>query len=429
MVADPIEQRDVSFVGFHDLAGRPAFKIAPERVDGRWYLYLADFWHSGWSIVDVTDPADPTYVRHVEGPENTYTLQVQVADGLMVTSLEQPRLRDPANAEELGLYPYDPEGSYEAGAYVWDVASDPTDPELLGQYESGGTGTHRNYYDGGDYAFMCAGPDGFDGKCLTVVDLSDPTAPEEVARWWWPGQAPDETADERYHCHGPAYRRGDRLYLSYGSVGALILDVSDETDPELLARIDFGDFGSWLGTHSAVPLPDTDLLVVNSEAINEGTPFEDDGEPLNYTVLVDVSGAETDPHFEGQRQVGPRIVSAVPTPRPSAGAPYDTYYDRPGRFGPHNQHHYRPGRPRLKTDEYLFMTYFNAGLRVFDVSEPLHPTEVGYYVAEDPETRVGTPRPGTGLVSTFEDVVVDERGYVYCTDPQQGLFVLECDFV
>lgn len=428
MPGDPTEQRNVSFVGFHDLAGRPAFKIAVHEVDGRWYLYLADFWHSGWTILDVTDPADPTFVRHVEGPDNTLTLQVQVADGLLVTSLEQPRVRDPANATDHGLPAYDPEAPYEAGAYVWDVASDPTDPRLLGQYESGGTGTHRNYYNGGDYAYMCAGPEGFDGKCLAVVDLSDPTDPEEVARWWWPGQAPDEEADERYYCHGPAYRRGDRLYLSYGSVGALILDVSDETDPQLCSRLDFGDFGSWLGTHSAIPVPDRDLMVVNSEAINEGAPFDDDGEPLNYAVVVDVSD-DRDPAFEGKRQIGPRIVSWLPAPTPEPDAPYDTYYERPGRFGPHNQHHFREGRPRLKTDEYLFMTYFNAGLRVFDISDPLRPTEAGHYVAADPDERVGTPRPGSGLVSTFEDVVVDERGYVYCTDPQQGLFVLETDLV
>lgn len=425
MVGDSIERQNVSHVGFHDLDGRPAFKIAVHEDGGRWFLYLASFWHSGWTVLDVTDPSDPEVVRFVEGPENTFTLQVQVAEGLMVTSLEQPRVRDPVNAEELGLYPYDPEGTYETGAYVWDVESDPTEPTLLGQYDSGGTGTHRNYYDGGDYAYMCAGPDGFEGKCLTVVDLSDPADPEEVARWWWQGQAPDETADETYYCHGPAYRRDDRLYASYGSVGALVFDVQDETDPQLVSRLDFGDFGSWLGTHSAVPVPGRDLMVVNTEAINEGTPLEADGEPLNYAVVVDISDVDVDPHFDGQRHVGPRIVSWLPTPVPEPGAPYESYHERPGRFGPHNQFHHRPGRPRMRLEEYLVMTYFNGGLRVFDISDPLHPSEAGHYVPDDPEERVGTPRPGSGLVSTFEDVVVDERGYIYCTDPQQGLFVLE----
>ena len=420
----PTERSNVSFVGFHDLDGRPAFKIDLQEVAGRWYLYLASFWHSGWTILDVTDPTDPTHVTYVGGPDNTFTLQVQVADGVMLTSLEEPRIRDPDNPEVHGLPDYDPSEPYAEGAYLWDVETDPEDPQLLGQYRTGGTGTHRNFYNGGDYAYMCAGPEGFDGKCLTVVDVSDPTDPEEVARWWWDGQAPDEEATETYYCHGPAYRRGDRLYLSYGRVGALVFDISDETDPTLLTRIDFGQLGSWLGTHSAIPIPDTDLLAVNSEAILEGTPVEANGDPLNYAFLVDVSD-EREPGFDGQQRVGPRIVSSLPLPTPEDHLPYDTYYDKPGRFGPHNQHHYREGRPRYETGDYLFMTWFNAGLRVFDISRPLAPEEAGYFVAEDPDTRVGTPRPGSGLVSTFEDVVVDSRGYIYCTDPQQGLFVLE----
>jgi hypothetical protein len=35
MVTDPIEQRDISFVSFHDLEGRSAFKITLQEVEGR----------------------------------------------------------------------------------------------------------------------------------------------------------------------------------------------------------------------------------------------------------------------------------------------------------------------------------------------------------------------------------------------------------
>lgn len=430
MPDDPIEQHHVRSVGFHDLDGRPGFKIDVQERDGRWYLYLADFWHSGWSVLDMTDPSEPELLAHLDGPENTFTLQVQAADGLLVTSLERPRIRDRRNSEELGLYAYDPADPYETGAYVWDIEGDPASPERLGHYETGGSGTHRNFYNGGRYAYMAAGPEGFTGKALTVVDLADPTAPEEVGRWWWPGQSPDDevAASEPYYGHGPAYVVDDIAYLSYGRVGAVVLDVSDPTDPTLINRIDFGDLGSWLGCHTAVPVPDTDLLAVNNEAILEGSPFDDDGDPLNYVFLVDVSDLDGE-GFDGQQRRGPRIVSALPDPRPEAGLPYANYHERAGRFGPHNQHHYREGQPRLRTSDYLFMTWFNAGLRVFDISDPLAPTEAGYYVPGNPDTRIGYPRPGSGLVSTFEDVVVDSRGYVYCTEPQQGLFVLETDLI
>ena len=58
-------------VGYLPNEDRPAFKMAMHEHQGRWYLYCAHFWHSGWSITDVTDPAQPRFVRFIEGPSNT----------------------------------------------------------------------------------------------------------------------------------------------------------------------------------------------------------------------------------------------------------------------------------------------------------------------------------------------------------------------
>jgi hypothetical protein len=77
-------------VAYHDLDGRPAFKMAMQVVDDRWYLYLAHLWDRGWSILDVTEPFHPELVRFVEGPDNSMTIQVQVSHGLMLTALERP---------------------------------------------------------------------------------------------------------------------------------------------------------------------------------------------------------------------------------------------------------------------------------------------------------------------------------------------------
>ncbi len=68
--------RNVEIVGYHDLEGRPGFKMAIQEVAGRWYLYLGHLWHRGWSILDVTDPSDPELLRFVPGPSNTWTIQI-----------------------------------------------------------------------------------------------------------------------------------------------------------------------------------------------------------------------------------------------------------------------------------------------------------------------------------------------------------------
>jgi hypothetical protein len=65
----------------------------------------------------------------------------------------------------------------------------------------------------------------------------------------------------------------------------------------------------------------------------------------------------------------------------------------------------------------LYVAYFNAGLRVVDISDPFHPREVGYYVPETPVK--------SGIIQT-NDVDLDYRGYVYITDRAgAGLHILE----
>ncbi len=46
-------------------------------------------WHSGWSVVDVTDPSTPEVLTFLPGPDNTATLQVDLAGAVMITALEK----------------------------------------------------------------------------------------------------------------------------------------------------------------------------------------------------------------------------------------------------------------------------------------------------------------------------------------------------
>lgn len=394
-----IEAHDVELIGYHGLGGRPGFKLAMSVVGGRWFLYLAHFWHSGWTVLDVTAPEAPELVRFVEGPPDTRTMQVQASGGLLVAGLESPKPgwgRDPSDWTEEGIRVYDIAGERAC------------DPVLVGSFATGGRGTHRNFYAGGRYAFLTACPDGFVDNMLLIVDLEDPAAPREVSRWWWPGQHRDDgrEAEHDRYLHGPAHVEGDLAYLGYGGVGMVILDVSDVRRPELVSRVSFGDLGSRVGCHSVVPLHGTPYVVANSEAIAEGT-----GEHLNYAFVVDVA----DP-------TQPRIAAWLPTPVPTPGLPYRNYFEKGGRFGPHNQHHHQGQKWLWRPERHVVMTYFNAGLRVFDLDDPLAPREVGYFVASDPTERMGV-LPKT-LVSQSEDVLVDSRGNIFCTDKNLGLMVL-----
>jgi hypothetical protein len=387
----------VEFVGYHDVGGKPVFKLALQVVEGRWYLYATHFWEPRLSIFDVTDPADLRLVGAIEGPDQAATWQVQVADGLLVQGMER---RPPA-------WGGDPADESDEGIRLFDVR-DPVAPKLLSQWRTGAHGVHRNHFTGGRYVHATASRRGFDGNIYVILDIADRSRPEEVAMWFLPEQyvAAGGAPTRRISLHGPPYVHGDRAYLSYGAAGMVILDISDIERPTLVSRLDIGAaFSSMIALHTVIPLPARNLLLINTEAIAERQQ-----EAYNFAGIVDVSD-----------ETNPRIVSLLPIPEPAPGAPYRNFSMRGGRFGPHNQHH--PQGPDLFADDNLmFMTWFNAGLRVYDISDEYLPREIAWYLPDDPAERRGL-LPKT-LVTQSEDVLVDARGNIFFSDKNHGLHVV-----
>lgn len=385
-------------VGYTDLNRRPGFKLAIQEVKGRWYVYIGAFWKRGWSVVDVTEPATPK-VTWVEGPANTGTMQVDFAEGRMEVPLSKiPEGRD-----------FDPSQPYEEGFLLFDT-SDPLKPKKLGAWKTGGTGTHRNYYDGGRYVHAAAAMPGYKGQIYVIVDVSDPANPKEAGRWWVPGQhtAGGETlTEEGVSLHGPPVPVGNLVYLPYGG-SLVILDISDVSKPMLVSRMPFSPpFLPGIGVHSVLPLPDRKIAITNSEAIAEYCK-----EPLYQASIVDISDPKK-----------PFLVSMFPRPVPPPGLPYTDFCDKGGRFGPHNISQL-PGKFTQRPGNIVFMTFFNAGVRAFDISDKRQPKEVGYFIPPDPTTRYG-PLPASKLVIQTQDVLQDTRGYIYITDRNVGLWILK----
>ncbi|MGZ8464130.1 MAG: hypothetical protein ACXWXT_01160 [Candidatus Binatia bacterium] len=73
--------------------GKPAFKLAMQGKNSRWYLYVTHLWHRGWSVRDVTDPAAPQYCAYVPGPENTWTIKIQVTEDKVKRAGLKPALQ------------------------------------------------------------------------------------------------------------------------------------------------------------------------------------------------------------------------------------------------------------------------------------------------------------------------------------------------
>jgi hypothetical protein len=342
-------------------------------------LYVGHLGTSGMgtSVLDVSDPRKPEVVQQIPAASGSHSHKVQVGDGLLLVNEEQFHGGQP----------------FSAGMIVYDL-DDPLRPRPIGHFESGGLGVHRIVYTGGRFAFVSAIPDGFDDRIWVIVDLADPERPVEAGRWWWPGmfrgggETPSWDEGKRYAAHH-ALLDGDVAYLGYGDAGMVVLDVSDVSEPKVLSKLSWSPGGD---THTCLPLPGRALVVTTDEAVKDRCDEEE-----KLVRVIDVEDVRA-----------PRVIGVCPPPDRS-------FCDEGLRFGPHNLHENLPGSYRSET--LVFVTYFNAGLRVYDLADPAAPREVAFWL---PETPPGQEAP------QINDLYVDDSRLVYVTDRiGGGLYVLE----
>ena len=76
------------------------------------------------------------------------------------------------------------------------------------------------------------------------------------------------------------------------------------------------------------------------------------------------------------------------------------------------------------SEDLIFATYHNAGLRIFDLRNPFEPKQAGFFVPPPPE-RIVDQRPNPAKVIQSCDVFVAASGLMYMTDTNAGLYILE----
>ncbi|MGH8913652.1 MAG: LVIVD repeat-containing protein [Acidimicrobiia bacterium] len=409
---------NTEFVAHTKVEGRlDGIQLQFQTVADHHYLYVGHIWSGGVSILDVTNPADPQVAAFIPTPnESTKHTKVQVADGIAMIGCEAPMF-DPRP---------DPTKAW-LGVRFFDV-SDPTDPKDLSFWASDrpGFGVHRSWWNGGRYAFLSHGvaADGFmyagrpdRTRIMTTLDISDPENPRRVSDFWLPvqrGEGRQPGPGETFGVHEPVID-GNRAYIAYADGGFAIADISDIENPTLVTH-------QWIfpeltdgQTHTCVPWPERDLMVVSDEAM---ATFGLEGE--KNIMIWDIAD-ETDP----------RLLSMLPVPTPTEDEPYETYFHKGERFGPHGTHDNHQGKARI-TDK-VYNAYMNAGLRVWDVTDPAKPVETASFVPADPTEKVD-PRPYNRIADPLrggtrkacnQDVVVDPRGYIYLSGYNDGIWIVK----
>lgn len=339
----------------------------------------------GFTVHDVRDPRKPRKVAEFLAPPGTHMHKLRlVGDEILYVNSE--RLKNESGAQA------------RPGIFIFDV-SDPTAPRQVGFFDMPGNGPHRFGVDNQrQLAFMPCDAEGWDKRVNWTLDISDPLKPDVISIWGLPSQKlrhgrPIEKVirEREVTLHGPPMIRGDRMYAAWWGGGASIIDCSDLTDLKLIGHATWAP--PFVGSsHTAWPIGDRPYLVVTDEARSRQKFWDS-----QFMWILDI-----------RDETNPVTLSTYMPDR-------ETYFDRPGRFGAHNiLENITSEGPWANI---VFLTYFNAGLRAIDVSDPLQPREVGHFVPELPDGQEGIQS---------NDIGADDEGRIYLIDRWgAGMHILE----
>ena len=366
--------------------------------DGRRILWMAhESAPKNFTAVDVSDPRNLKMVLQTDLPHRQMrSNSLEVCGDTMAVAYQTVK-----------------QGMTPAGVELFDI-SKPEEPRSISLFDCSGPhsrGVHQVWFIDGETVHFSGGAADFtprnpkDDQFYRSIDVRNPSKPVETCRWWMPGvrEGDDAPPPPRHPKFDGGFRthntnvypeRPDRAYLAYIDGGVFIVDISDKARPKAVGHWNphppFPGF-----SHTAMPLFDRDILVVSDEAIRDKA-----GDWPKLVWILDM-----------RREDNLVPVSTLPLP-------IEEFRNVGGRFGAHNMHENRPG-PSFRSSSLVFGTYFNGGVRVHDISDPLQPKEVAHYVPDPPN------RSPFGAAQ-INDVYVDENELVYALDRfTGGLYVLE----
>ncbi len=302
--------------------------------------------HPGVQVVDVRDPRHPRLSTTLTSPAflgNTWeSLKVNEKRGLLAGTFAGP-------------------GEGVAFFDVYDVKTDCRHPRLLSSVSSTGLGLPSNTIghegqfapDGRTYWSTSLG-----GGILTAIDIADPTTPT-IAFLGGSGIIDHglELSDD-----------GNRLYLAnVQPEGLVVLDVSSVQQRALVRQVTTVGTATWTdGSTGQHTIPVT-------------------WHGHRYLVFVDEGGAGAARILDVQDETHPFVVSKLKLEIHQAQHAAVRAADTAGTGAFGYEAHYcsadRKTDPRL-----LACGYFQSGIRVFDVRDPLRPKEVAYF---NPPAQVG----------------------------------------
>ena len=449
---------NVRLVGYHDLQGRQSLVVTAksDAANGNW-VYIGHTpndrsdpqasddgqgndqpilnpltgkmeWN-GTSIVEISDPAHPRLAWHIPNDQahvNSRSVSVVYDYGFD----SEPKGRDYL------IRSYDTGKAFKF--QVYDITTRDSDPSKIalvseitgtppGNCGPGCGGPFIRRAHKGQWSqrsglfYSSSGEPGFRGLTLIHIwDLKDPRRPRFVGRAASPSQREGQPGYQNEYAHHPIVDEpNNRLYIGFRGAGlAGSWDISNPASPKLVWMIDTSPPGR--GPHTVSP-------ITYDQVPNFKGP---DGLPRTYAFITDEAAGAADmrPCASGIRTKAYMVDitdETHPFPVSTWQVPVGGFCEKGGRFGPHQHAETVNGEINRFEDKLAWVAYFNAGVRVVDLSDPYNLKEVGYYV---PRTNALSHPITKGQPTAIQinDVDIDHRGLAYASDRVgSGLFVLE----
>lgn len=297
------------------------------------------------------------------------------------------------------------------GTHIFDITN-PADVDTAVFIPGAATGpgiVHRDYHDYAGYLYIvCDEDSGLSLSTLQIVDLSNlpDSAPvvynsnalfrkshnifidTATARLYACGVRPSFNRQEIYSLADPinpvlietynrgrhdVYVRNDTAYLNDGTAGLYIVDFQTPGNAQDLGNFVSVDTGY---NHSGWLSEDGDVYVLAEETFGVKIRLLDVSDLSDITVLSTISSL-----------VNPLSIA-------------------------HNL---------IIKENFLYVSYYNDGLYIFDISDASNPFVVGYYDTSTEPHLDGKYRGAWGVYSLLPS------GRVLISDMQNGLFVLDVD--
>ncbi len=453
------EQKNMELVGHSALQGRGAYQ--PNVIvypDGRTIAFVGTHAGSmpnplkggaveanGTMIVDVTDPDHPIEKYHIPGTGGDSQMVRMCLGSVLPGGV-------PGNVYLLR--------NFNTGYETWDVTNVSAPVKLATM--PGIRSTHKLWWEcNTGIAYMPGSKDSSYGlplwrqsQSMIIVDWKNPAAPPLYIRTHGlVGGQPSGTGPTPTSLHGAISAHehpnaagklvkgataddiiGNRIYAAWGVGSNGVLQILDRkkllppayggtfsgdpdnpTDAQLLsAQVGRMDMSPDQGGHTSMPVfgiapkslqcsssacPGSvpqlrDIVLLSSEAGNCNSQ--------HWSFVVDVStensiGVRQDPWQ------GPMVLSTLwVDPQSGEKYPRGNYCLRGQRFGTHSheENFHNPAYGKL-----TFTSYFNAGVRAWDIRDPQGAVEAGFYVPAAPNNTYMT-----------NNVEVDNRGYIIIVD-------------